>query len=58
MRFLQLLGDILNSLSIFCALLSRDESNLLPPVSRNNLNFQIIIVAPFSYLMQEAFRHF
>ena len=39
MRFLPLLGDILNSLGIFYTLFSPDESNVLPPVSRNNLNF-------------------
>ena len=39
MRFLLLLGDILNSLGIFYTLFSPDKSNLLPPVSRNNSNF-------------------
>ena len=39
MRFLPLLGDILNSLGTFYTQFSADEWNLLPPVSRNNLNF-------------------
>ena len=58
MRFLLLLGDILNSLGIFYTLFSPDESNLLPPVSRNNSKFFKIAFAPFSYLVREAFRHF
>ena len=39
MRFLPLLGDILNSLGIFYTLFSPDESNLLPPVSRKQFKF-------------------